>query len=81
MGKRLERPAIRVGNVYRWRQRDGAPGLFTVAELVHKRNGWWVIGTDRKARRTVEVRPGQVFPKSTPMTEAQYGEPHRWPMV
>ena len=56
-------PPIVTGRVYRYRQR-GTVGVMTVNELVHKANGWWVIGYDKKRGRGVEVQPGGVFPRS-----------------
>jgi hypothetical protein len=52
-------PPIVTGRVYRYRQR-GTVGVMTVNELVHKANGWWVALHDRKANKTVQVRPGQL---------------------
>lgn len=71
-------PKITVGRRYRYRQRK-ASGIIYVAELVRKKNGWWVLGHDKKANRTVEVQPGQVFDMKTPEPTVLWGAPNKWP--
>jgi hypothetical protein len=76
-----KKPAIKEEARYRYRLRHGFNGVLRVDALVQKRNGWWVIGFDRKNKRSVEVQPGAVFPLNTGITDVQYGAPHKWPAL
>jgi hypothetical protein len=72
------KPPIIIGRRYRYRQRNGVNGVFAIAELVRKSNGWWVIGHDKKANRTVEVQPGAVFQMNTHVDRVAFGPINVW---
>lgn len=54
-----KRPNIKDGSRRRYATRYGA-GIGRVVEVYPKANGWWVALHDRKANKTVQVRPGQL---------------------
>jgi hypothetical protein len=55
------RPNIKDGSRWHYLTRYGRQGVGRVIEVYQKLNGWWMAIDDRKAKRTVEVRPGQMF--------------------
>ena len=55
-----KRPNIKDGSRRRYATRYGA-GIGRVVEVYLKRNGWWVALHDKKANKTVQVRPGQLW--------------------